>query len=289
MKPNQLTKEFLSALFDSDDYTCFSKNPYGINVHPLKYFGHAEFFCINALQPKTTRSDANVLKHRNILIELDTGTLKEQEYLIEEQLKMPYTSKVYSGGKSLHYIISIEDFYPVSKESYTELALDIFAAVPGCDTSVKNPSRFSRLGDALRVQTGVIQEVLNLKDRVKNSAIEEFLFRNKDLVSLAKTKRQNLVPETLPILENLPENFRGDLTKRTKDFIKEGAAKGERNPSLYFSACDFKNNFYSLTEALDLLGQAAQRSGLSAFETTSVIQSAYARAGFRPRIWEGKK
>lgn len=290
---NELTKEFLSILFDSEEHTCFSKTPYGTRVLPINYFGKSEFFCINPLKPKSTRADSNVIKFRNILVEMDQGSLEEQAHLIENVVKLPYSTKVYSGSKSLHYILSIEDFGPGTREEYNELVLDIFAAIPGCDPSVKNPSRFSRLGDAFRTDTQKLQEVLDLKGRIKISDVMDFLHRNSSAVEEQKAKRESLrakfASNLIASSKIIDDSFRGDLTKKTKDFLKFGAPKGERNPTLYFAACDFKNNCYTLEEALDKLGTAARSAGLSDFETNSVIQSAYSRAGFRPRVWEGKR
>lgn len=173
-------KHFLRCLFDEGQQTCFASTPYGFNVMQGPYVKDI-FFCINALHPtrdlqptkewhhadKPRRSDCNVVCYRNFLIEIDSMPLdKQPEYVLD---KLEVTSITYSGSASYHFIISLED--PVTAAEYASIARRIHKLLPEADSSTKNPSRFSRLPNRKRPDTGKIQELLYLGRRISNAAL----------------------------------------------------------------------------------------------------------------------
>jgi hypothetical protein len=178
---SKVQAQFLSTLFDEGQFSCFSESPHGYKVSSQP---KAEdlFFCINALHPyrdlvptkdwhahhRPRRADGNVVCYRNFLIELDKGTLAEQASAVMD--KVPITSVVYSGGKSLHFIISLKEPL-VSAEQYRETAKRILSLFPNADRTCKNPSRLSRLPDVIRPETSKMQELRHLGTRVSNSEL----------------------------------------------------------------------------------------------------------------------
>lgn len=120
-----------------------------------------EFFSINPL--KESRKDLNVTAFRNFLFEMDTLALEEQQQLLKTN-KIPLTSVVYSGSKSYHIIISLENdlslephkLESIQKYKETWKAIASYIAkewnidVKLFDESCKNPSRFSRFPGFIR-------------------------------------------------------------------------------------------------------------------------------------------
>jgi hypothetical protein len=184
------------VLFDEGEHTCFSHTNTGTKVYNIdedhEYAANwAAFYCINPLHPtkdlnpteeyhnadRPRRCDKNVIVFRNILIEMDSIPVADQaEYI--KSIGMPYTTAVFSGGKSNHYIISLET--PISDEkAYRKLVERIHRACGGktvVDVACKNPSRFSRFPNAKRIDKGdTIQTLIDVKQRIKNSDLEAWL------------------------------------------------------------------------------------------------------------------
>jgi hypothetical protein len=158
---------FKSLLFDEDDYTS-AGNLYSSKVQSAKSLYDVEFFCINPLHPTEDmsqvsntprRADLNVTKFRNFMFEMDNSDLSTQEFILKE-CGIPWTSIVYSGGKSLHAILSLQSTLPGChtedgilqyKQIWERLASKINNFSHSLklgnnvvDPSSKNPSRLSR-------------------------------------------------------------------------------------------------------------------------------------------------
>lgn len=159
--------DFLNTLFDADELTCFSKTCTNTNISDIPK-DHDLFFCINPL--KGNRSDSNVLQYRNFLIEIDSLPLEQQINYVKAK-GVPITSIVYSGGKSYHFIISLEA--PAKTEGeYQEIADRLLALFPEADSSCRNPSRFSRLPFRFRNESKKWQTLIECNGRVNK---DEFL------------------------------------------------------------------------------------------------------------------
>lgn len=155
-----MRQKFLSKLFEPNERTCYAPNAFETALWPAPT-QHDLFFCINALSGP--RSDANVQSYRNFLLEIDSMPLPQQIDLVTKRL--PVTSIVYSGGKSYHFIISLQE--PMQTEAdYRRVWRGLYEAIPEADKSTKNPSRFSRLPGVLRPDTGLLQELIYLGDRI---------------------------------------------------------------------------------------------------------------------------
>lgn len=185
-----ITADFYAALFDADDHTCFASVPNGTSVyhHQSPVRERSEYFTINALDPVhdrgahaeyhhelvPRRADCNVVKYRNFLVEMDGPTIQEQKALVRRS-GLPWTTAVWSGGKSIHFITSLEDPLPDAAR-YEAYWRCIEAALRGVgaevDAKCKNPSRLSRAANSYRADKGQTQLLLRVRERVPNA---EFL------------------------------------------------------------------------------------------------------------------
>ncbi|WP_214676866.1 hypothetical protein, partial [Escherichia coli] len=65
-----------------------------------------------AINPiKGWRRDDQVTAFRTFLIELDDGSLEEQSKYVKE-MDMPFTACIFSGNKSLHFAITLDQDLP---------------------------------------------------------------------------------------------------------------------------------------------------------------------------------
>lgn len=152
--------KFLRTLFDEGQQTCYAKDAYGTLIKPNPEPNDV-YFSINAMH--TSRADANVLCYRNFLLELDSVPLEQQIALVTN--KVPVTAITFSGSKSYHFIVSLTE--PVQTETdYRRVVRGLMEAVPEADRSTKNPSRLSRLPGAIRPETGLLQDLVYLGNRV---------------------------------------------------------------------------------------------------------------------------
>ncbi len=227
-----MISKFFRVLFEPGESGCFSTSPYGTEVRPLRHYDSDEqFFVINPMH--TRRLDSNVTAYRNILVEFDKLNLDEQRSLIEKS-GLPYSTLVYSGGKSLHAIISLQ--WPLTtKEAYKELVGRIYERLGGkavVDCSTSNPSRFSRTPDAIR-DNGKVQTLLEVHERVPNAELLQWLGP-----APIKPKVENLI------------TTRKLLTGRALAFITYGAPEGEWNSALFTASCDLFRSGFTFDEAM---------------------------------------
>ena len=275
------TKHFLDVLFDAGDHICVSRDAFGVELVPvaeldLSNISERQYVAINPFVAGTTRKDENVAEFRNILFEFDTGTLEEQVKLVYD-LELPFTTLVYSGGKSIHAVLSLAS--PCTDaDVYRDLVLNLYAAVKVSDPRCKNPSRFTRLGGATR-DSGVEQTILDCRSsRTTEAELQRFCAKHIFSIIEARKKRE---PEGV-----LEAGARGELSVRTKDLLRIGAKPGQsRRQEIFYAAHDYKNQGYGLDETQAALSAAAIRMGLSdRREIFDLIARGWKRAQFRPRI-----
>jgi hypothetical protein len=174
-------QKFLNLLFDEDQQTCFAKDARGWEVSAAPKPNDI-FFSINALSPIVDcepteswhrhdlprRSDKNVICHRNFLIELDNMPLNQQiEYV--RSTNLPVSAITFSGSKSYHFIVSLQD--PLNASEYAKLANGLHRLLPAAEKSTKNPSRLSRLPGVIRPETKLLQELVYLGERININSL----------------------------------------------------------------------------------------------------------------------
>jgi hypothetical protein len=194
LPPLEQTALQLRLLFDPDDNVCYKPDVY------TRSEGPAAFFCINPLRdPAGKVSLENIACYRNILIEFDRSTLAQQAKKYEERYRLPYTTKTFSGSKSLHYIISLEE--PVTLAEYQLLNVVLHAVLVTCDTSTKNPNRLSRTAGQVRKDKNKEQTLLGTGERIAYKKLMNHLafmapmvyvraFQNFQSAELEKARRE---------------------------------------------------------------------------------------------------
>src|SRR6056297_1352497 len=105
--------EFLNIFFNKGEYACFGLNvaeTYYINSWEDEvnsdHINSCERVSLNPLLEH--RKDSNVTAFRNFMIESDTLSLAESIEHIK-QSKIPVSCCVFSGNKSMHFYICLEE------------------------------------------------------------------------------------------------------------------------------------------------------------------------------------
>jgi hypothetical protein len=173
-------QDFLNTLFDDEDKVFVGPDLYSGSVVRKKDVSSGQFFCLNACEGGRKKCD--IKKFRNFLIEIDEipGTKepmphKEQVLLIHQKYKVPYSTVVNSGNKSIHFIISLEE--PLDNvEEYQFIAAWIKNIVVEADESVLIPEKLSRFFGGINTKTQKEQKgYISKKGRVSNARFLEWL------------------------------------------------------------------------------------------------------------------
>ena len=221
----------MNILFDPSEQICVVSSLFDTAVVPLRAAPEGVWFSINPLRER--RRDSNVVAYRNILIEFDSAPLDEQRRFVE-RIGMPYTSCVFSGKKSYHFIISLETALK-SREEYALLVRRIHDVVKLADKSARNPSRFSRYPNTIRPDTGLKQELVELWERVPNAELEGWLTANGAPKNAAQCPNPG---QSSPAVQRHGLALIGNLSPSTREFMLRGAAPGGRNNMAFAVACD---------------------------------------------------
>ncbi len=193
---------------------------------------------INAI--KGYRNDSNVYTHRTFLFEIDVGSLTSQMAYMKA-LKVPYSAIIFSGGKSLHYLLVLKE--PIDEKTYRILyqwALNIGTLF---DQNCKNPSRSVRIPGVIRPNTGNKQRLVEIKERV---SIDDFLAWLKQYPDLKPKEREK---------KNLTgkEDY-SKLSTWAKSQFKDGIdfSRG-RNMTWFALACDLCQSGHNEDATIDIL------------------------------------
>lgn len=258
-------QNFLSILFEPNE-TVVTGNMYDILARPQSD-ASGNFISINPIHH--TRKDSNVTSFRNFLIEMDEGALTKDEQMdLARSINLPFSTAVWSGGKSVHFIISLVE--PIDEPTWRKWAEALIKAVPGADPSTKNPSRFTRLPGAFRRDRQTTQNLLYSGGRVPNEDVEKFC-------------KPHIIAD-VPNFRNLYNKMVGvsgieAAHPMTRAFIAgTHPCKIGRNNALFRSAADLRDVGLSIEDAGDLLHGPALELGLSEKEVVQTIRSAYSRA-----------
>jgi hypothetical protein len=153
----------LERLFRPDDFLCLAKDKFGTVVKRcdawiadlLKNGNPYPFFCINPLTGKahqnssgkvSRRCDNAVAGYRYALLEFDKISIEDQ-LTIWGNVKLPIVTLTFSGNKSIHALISLENsvLNPSDWDRVVKgkLFSGLFSKL-GVDPATANPSRLSR-------------------------------------------------------------------------------------------------------------------------------------------------
>lgn len=180
---NQMTREaFYNTLFNEGEHTCFGATPFDNESYLISdgmLSDIPRFFTINPLVKGRTRRAANVKKYRNLLFEIDDITVQEQVEKIKAS-GLPYSTATFSGGKSIHWIVSLETELQ-DRVEYTAVWKACHAALAkhgvNADSATKDPARFSRCPGQIR-DNGKEQKLIKVVGRISFNELNNWLLRN---------------------------------------------------------------------------------------------------------------
>lgn len=269
-------EQLLNLMFRPDESVCLSPNKYGYHSIPLaraftdevsllstqfrdgidqkdgtvrmpsmeesiRVFPGDEIQLV-ALNPiEGWREDANVKKFRNFLIECDYGTQESQMKYIRDQYKMPYSAAVFSGGKSIHFLISLTMDLP-NEDLWRTISEWILNILPLADPNCKNPSRSIRVPGAKRDDKR--QVLVDWRGPVTLGELKDWL----EQFPQARPK---------PKAKYVPSNEPDDMSK-IKPWARKALLKGldpkkGRNHQWFSIAMEFAKAGYSSDHALDIM------------------------------------
>jgi hypothetical protein len=141
-RPNKAQQEFLNLLFNESEWVVIANDPKGVKSFKGQNRPEGVYFGINPVYPSTTRRNANVRQFRHFLVEFDSGTVAEQLEIMEKS-GIPYKTAVFSGNKSVHFIIALDK--PLGASGWRDLLSRIHMALPSADSACKAGCQLSRL------------------------------------------------------------------------------------------------------------------------------------------------
>lgn len=262
-------KKLLNLMFRSGETICVSHNKFGYHSIPLDEVLEKEYvtlvptqescekrkikfedsfekmntsnLLLAAINPiKGWREDVNCTAYRNFLIEVDYGALAQQlEYI--KALKLPYSACVFSGNKSLHFIISLDQDIP-SEAVWRHLAEWTLKIATMADQQTKNPSRSIRIPGALR-EPGKKQMLVEYRGPTSMADFTAWLKLHPD----AKPQ----ISEKKPISGDMDfSKVKGWVSKRLRDGLDP--TKG-RNAQWFAIACEFALAGYEEDDTIEKL------------------------------------
>ena len=185
------------------------------------------------------RVDDNCSAYRNFLVEMDCAPLPEQLAYIKK-MGMPYSAVVFSGNKSLHFLISLDTDLP-SEKVYRIFSEWILSIITLADQATKNPSRSIRIPGAMR-DTGKLQELTEYVGPIKIA----------DLINWLK-----LHPDAKPQEKQERKVLKEPNYDRVKGWAKEllyfGISPPNRNRKWFSVAVEFALSGYEEEYTIDVL------------------------------------
>lgn len=233
-------------MFDEGETICVSPNQYAYHSvpipnaitgevtllsedtnQPIRYCDSDKLLLV-ALNPiRGFRNDSSCTSLRNILIEMDSGPLdKQYEYI--QKSEIPYSAVVFSGGKSLHFLIALDQSLKKEKH-YKFVTKWILNVLTMADDQTGNPSRCIRIPGAMR--DGKQQMLLekDFKGRVKLKDLFTWLKKHENSKPKPPKKRE---------ISQHPDDTRtAHLIVKLKE---EGINRSNgRNAGWFVTACNF--------------------------------------------------
>lgn len=249
-------QQHMQTLFDADELIAFKPNAYTLKWEATP---REQYFVLNPLKERAGGALLNnVSTFRNVLVEFDTKTLSQQEKYIERELEMPFTTKVWSGSKSFHYVISLATPVP-SLDDYRRLVDCIYGVVRFMDRAVRNANRLSRLGGATREDNGERQTLVEIRSRVTSEELKWWLFNK-----WGHLTEKALMPKIIRDVVETRDSK--NPTHATLRLIEEGVMQRSaksRHQALLFAALNLKECGWTEERVQQVLEETADRIGVS--------------------------
>lgn len=190
---SEVKKQFLELFYNPGETICVSHNGYGYHSVSQQEFLGGIFTQVSPnpdIKPEDVtdtsivlasinpvdgfRRDENVTAFRSFMVEMDDGTLAEQKEYINK-LGLPYSICVFSGNKSLHFGIVLDEDIP-NYDLWKDIAEWILNILDKADPMTKNPTRSIRFpGNMRRDGKKLKQELVEIRGRVSHSKLASFL------------------------------------------------------------------------------------------------------------------
>jgi len=277
--------KFLDLFFKDGESVCVSPNQFAHysvkkadilqhNVLKLTTCGKKEFEIdadVNRLElcsinpTEGRRSDQNVTAFRSFLVEIDDGSFSSQmEYV--KKMGMPYSVCIFSGNKSLHFGIVLEEDLP-SIDYWKFICQWILNVMSFADQQTKNPTRGIRFPDMIR-GNGNKQKLIEFKNKVNINDLLDWLEKFPD----KKPKKKKKI-EYNPLEVNI-NDFKS-IPPFVMDKLKEGI-DSERNKEWFNLTCVLARKLWTEEETVAFLSQYfVPESDFSEIEWKTCIRSAF--------------
>ena len=214
------TRKVLNLFFEPNETICVSHNSYGYHsisqddlsgtitqispkVDRDEEYITEEDICLMAINPiNGFRRDSNVTAYRSFMVEIDDGPLAEQKKYIDES-GLPYSICVFSGNKSLHFGIVLDQDIP-TEEIWRDIAEWILNILDKADQMTKNPTRSIRFPGNIRPDgKKQLQKLIEFNGRVKYTELAKWLskYPNKNPAEIRKIER----PKYVKSINGIPE------------------------------------------------------------------------------------
>ena len=198
--------KFLNALFDEGDRVVFGDTLMTCNkpVDPLPYFLNTDAmrFAINPFDK--WRNTENLTGIVNLLFEIDEDEFGNKvDESIQEQLFLdsgiPFTTMVSSGNKSVHVIVRFTE--PFSDGELQSLWWFTIAKVLkkhgiNADVRARLLTQISRVPCSIRKDTGSVQTLKHIRNRVSQLEMTEWLESNNEVVPPKPPKKEPRIFDT---------------------------------------------------------------------------------------------
>jgi hypothetical protein len=160
-----------------------------------------------------------------------------------KKLGLPYSAAIFSGNKSIHFLVSLSEDLPNEKiwRMFAEWILNI---VTLADSKTKNPSRSIRIPGVWREPTK-LQRLIEIKPAITQKQLAAWLAKHPEAKPQPYVKRQ----------PSEKADF-GQIAPWVIDKLKNGidVTKG-RNQQWYGIACEFYLSGFSLDATMDVLSE----------------------------------
>jgi hypothetical protein len=248
-----INPDFLNILFNSDEEISVSPNKYATQSMPIEALKQPYVTIVSnsnkvpdqtvsikdlvlvSLNPvKGKRLDKNCTMLRTFLVEVDTMSIADQKKYIKS-IDLPYSVCVFSGGKSLHYAIVLEDGI-TGVANYNFYAKWILNIASKADQNTINPSRCIRIPDANRVLedgTVVKQKLIDLKERITLDDLDFWLSKHPECRPKKHTKKMDLTGGVANI-QWVPKRFKEKINNGINSFTSR-----QRNKDWFACAFEF--------------------------------------------------
>lgn len=251
-------------------------------------------FCINPIDAyhdnnpenldsrnKPRITNANVTAYRGMLIECDNLSPKKQTIRMNKS-GMPYSTKVFSGNNSYHYVIFFdrdlteEEYYATFDAIKKTLAKYNYVL----DEQCKSPNKLTRAPFCKREITGAEQRLEEIKGLVKWEDMLKWLGKNHTSIKvLSKVIKERQAEYKGP--GNADEKFRWEDAVRRNIYWNHEYGLTARQPWLFELGKQCKANGLDQATALRLAQENYEHD--EAHKIASGINNGYAYGNLTPR------